>query len=237
MRVNVSLFGGLVKMGYLKTREQTPKVHQLQTLSFLSTWVVETIQEAGCMHRKQSTNTCVAMTRAIAQGEDGVKAICNQTLGRKFSQWRWVSFLHKNKTNTKIPRKLNRIKHGITPTYLLLLSNFQKSRPQNLWCTKWTACMVTGTFWPKTQQMFKKEVFISFLLLYMCFFWLCEVYLVFWPHQTWNTYLVCYGPLLTLLCAHLATYSLPEVKEEVTDLRTGTRTLSPLNNVQLTFAC
>ncbi len=143
--------------------------------------------------------------------------------------------LTQNKTNTKIPRKLNRIKHGITPTYLLLLSNFQKSRPQNLWCTKWTACMLTGTFWPKTQQMFKKEVFVS--LSYMCFFWLCEVYLVFWPHPTWNTYLVCYGPLLTLLCAHLATYSLPEVKEEVTDLRTGTRTLSPLNNVQLTFAC
>ncbi len=139
--------------------------------------------------------------------------------------------LTQNKINTKIPRKLNRTKHGITPTYLLLLSNFQKSRPQNLWCTKWTACMVNRNKCSKNRCLCHFYYFIcassGFVKL---------IFVFFWPHQTWNTYLVCYGSLLTLLCAH-ATYSLPEVKEEVTDLRTGTRTLSQLNNVQLTFAC
>lgn len=173
-------------MGYLKTREQTPKVHQLQTLSFFSMWVVETIQETGCMHRKQSTNACVAMTRVIAQGEDGVKAICNQTLGRKFSQWRWVSFLHKTKQTLRYQGNWIEPGMGSLPLICYFCQIFKRvgrkvcgvQNEQHVW--------LTGTFWPKSQQMFFKKRCLC-LFYYMCFFWLCEVYLFFWPHWTWNT--------------------------------------------------
>lgn len=131
--------------------------------------------------------------------------------------------LTQNKTNTKIPRKLNRTKHGITPTYLLLLSNFQKSRPQNLWCTKWTACMVNrNVLARKTNKCSSKKRCLSLflLLLYISFFWLHGVYFAFWPYQPWNTYLLCHGlPLNVIMCSshHL---QFVEVTEEVTVLRT-----------------
>lgn len=193
-------------------------VHHLQTLSLLSMWVVETIQEAGCMHCKQSMNTCVAMTRAIAQGEDGVKAICNQTLGRKFSLWKWVSFLHKTKQTLRYPGNWIEPSMGSLPLICYFCQIFKRvgrkicgvQNEQHVW--------LTGTFWPEkpTNVLQERGVYLSFNYCILASSGFMEFILLF-DLANLETYWVCHGSTLkTLLCAHLVTFSLPEV----TDLRT-----------------
>lgn len=142
MRVNVSLFGRLVKMRYLKntrTNTEGPSIANTE----LSSHVGGGNHTRGWLHAPQTEHKHLC---CHDESDSTRRRWCKGNL--QPNTWEEVlpvemsQLLTQNKTNTKIPRKLNRTKHGITPTYLLLLSNFQKSRPQNLWCTKWTACMV-----------------------------------------------------------------------------------------------
>lgn len=56
--------------------------------------------------------------------------------------------LTQNKTNTKIPRKLNRTKHGITPTYCYFCQIFKRVGRKICGVQNEQHVYLTGTFWP-----------------------------------------------------------------------------------------
>lgn len=157
--------------GYLTTQNKHWTSIDCKHWARFSMWVVETIQETGCIHCKQSTNGCVAMTREIAREEDGVKTICNQTLGRKFSRWRWVSFLHKTKQTLRYPGNWIEPSMGSLPPICYFCQIFKRvgreicgvQNEQHVW--------LTGTLWhPQkcNKCLWKKRSAYVFLLLLLC---------------------------------------------------------------------
>lgn len=116
--------------------KQTLNFHRLQTLSSLQ-------HVGGRNHTRDwlhSPQTEHKWLRCHDERDSTRRRWCKDNL--QPNTWEEVlpvemsQLLTQNKTNTEIPRKLNRAEHGITPTYLLLLSNIQESRTRNLWCTK-----------------------------------------------------------------------------------------------------
>lgn len=155
-----------MEMGYLTTQEQTPKVHQLQTLSLLSMWVVEPIQEAGCMLQTEHERVC-----CHDESDSTRRRWCKGNL--QPNTWEEVlpvemsQLLTQNKTNTKIPRKLNRTKHGITPTYCYFCQIFKRVGRKICGVQNEQHVYLTGTFWPKktTNVLQKRGVYLSIFII------------------------------------------------------------------------